>query len=140
MTTLPPDFQPLPSPAPSATAAQAPPTQPDPTPGSTLFAAAWLVNAIGLFLQVGTVVLFFVAVHSALTASDIESDAFFAMVACALVTPVFVLIGIGLTTLSAARHYRHRPTWTVALIVFTVACALPAATVAGFLLLRNVPL
>ena len=148
MTTLPPDFEPLPSPFPTdEVPAPFPPVPSQPTrllatpppstpPGTTLFAAAWLVNAVALLAQIATVILFFYALNAALTESDIENESFFAAVACGLAYPLLVLIGIGLTSFSAARHHRYRPAWSTALIVFTVLCASPALAILVLLFAR----
>ncbi|GAA4738530.1 hypothetical protein [Gordonia alkaliphila] len=153
MTTLPPGFEPLPSPFPADEVpapfppAPFPPGPSQPTrllaapppstpPGTTVFAAAWLVNALALLAQIATVILFFYALNAALTESDIDNDTFFWAVAAGLVCPLLILIGIGLTSFSAARHHRHRPAWSTALIVFTVVCASPAFVVLSFLFIR----
>ena len=148
MTTLPPGFEPLPSPFPTdEVPAPFPPGPSQPTrllttpppsapPGTTLFTAAWVVNALALLAQIATVILFFYALNAALTESDIENDSFFAAVACGLASPLLILIGIGLTSFSAARHHRYRPAWSTALIVFTVVCASPAFVALSFLFIR----
>ncbi|MCK0439641.1 hypothetical protein MUG78_09245 [Gordonia alkaliphila] len=110
--------------------------RPSTPPGTTVFAAAWLVNALALLAQIATVILFFYALNAALTESDIDNDTFFWAVAAGLVCPLLILIGIGLTSFSAARHHRHRPAWSTALIVFTVVCASPAFVVLSFLFIR----